>query len=262
MIKALFTASTGMNAQSTAIDTVANNLANINTNGFKRNHLDFQDLLYVTEVTPGASVAQGQVVPAGMQVGTGVRVSGTPKIFSQGSTVQTSNSLDVAIDGDGFFQVNLPGGGTPRYTRDGALQRNATGNLVTSDGFLINPAVTIPQDATKVAVGSDGTITVTNANGDSTTAGQLTLARFPNPAGLSAEGRNLFAETASSGAATIATPGQNGTGLLRQGFLEQSNVEAVTELVNLILAQRAFEFNTRSIQAADQMLSRATQINM
>ncbi len=259
MIRAMYTAATGMSAQSTSIDTVANNLANINTNGFKRNHLDFQDLLYVNEVSPGAAAAQGQQVPAGLQVGSGVRVAGTPKIFTQGSPVNTGNSYDIAIEGPGFLQVSMPNGDT-RYTRDGALRINATGSLVTSDGFNISPQITVPQDATSVSIGSDGTVSVGAAGGGTTQVGQLTLVRFPNPAGLSAEGRNLFAESASSGSPITATPGQNGAGLLRQGFLERSNVEAVTELVNLILAQRAFEFNTRSIQSADQMLSRVTQI--
>lgn len=260
MIKALFTAATGMTAQSTSIDTVANNLANINTNGFKRNHLDFQDLLYVSEVSPGAVAAQGQQVPAGLQVGSGVRVAGTPKIFTQGSLVNTGNTYDVAIEGQGFIQVTMPNGDT-RYTRDGALRINPSGSLVTSDGFPISPQITISPDAVSVSIGSDGTVSTGTAGGGTTQVGQLTLVRFPNPTGLSAEGRNLFSESASSGAAITATPGQNGTGLLRQGFLERSNVEAVTELVNLILAQRAFEFNTRSIQSADQMLSRASQIN-
>ncbi len=261
MIRAMFTASTGMNAQSTQIDTISNNLANVNTNGFKRNQIDFQDLLYVNEVSPGAVATQGQQVPSGLQIGSGVRVSGTPKSFSQGSLVNTGNSLDVSINGQGFLQVTLPNGQT-RYTRDGALQLNSTGNLVTADGFLITPQITIPSDAVSVSIGSDGTVSVINAGAPnaSVTLGQLTLVRFPNPSGLAADGRNLFSESASSGSPIIATPGQNGTGLLQQGFLERSNVEAVTELVGLILAQRAFEFNMRSIQSADQMLSRLAQL--
>jgi flagellar basal-body rod protein FlgG len=261
VIKALFTAATGLNAQSTNVDVIANNLANINTNGYKRNQANFQDLIYVNETTPGAVAAQGQQAPTGVQLGSGARVVGTPKQFAQGTIVNTGSPLDVAINGQGFFQITLPNGEI-RYTRDGALQLNNNGNLVTSDGFLVQPQITIPQTAVSVSIGADGTVSVINsgASNASVTLGQLTLVRFPNQAGLSAEGRNLFSETASSGAPIIATPGQNGAGLLQQGFLERSNVDAVGELVNLILAQRAFEFNTRSIRASDEMLSAATQL--
>jgi flagellar basal-body rod protein FlgG len=261
MIKALFTASTGLNAQSTNVDVIANNLANINTNGFKRNQANFQDLIYVNEVNPGAVAAQGQQSPTGIQLGSGARVAGTPKLFTQGALVNTGNPLDIAIQGQGFLQITLPNGEL-RYTRDGSLQLNNNGNLVTSDGFLIQPQITIPQTAVSISVGADGTVSVINAGAPnaSVTLGQLTLVRFPNQAGLNAEGRNLFSETASSGAPIIATAGQNGTGLLQQAFLERSNVDAVGELVNLILAQRAFEFNTRSVRASDEMLASATQL--
>jgi flagellar basal-body rod protein FlgG len=260
-IKALFTSATGMNAQSFALDTTANNLANINTTGFKRNQADFQDLIYVSRVTPGSQAAQGQQVPTGVQVGSGVRISGTSKIFDEGSLVNTNNPLDVAIEGQGFLQIILPNG-ERRYTRDGALALNTNGNLVNQDGFLVDPQITIPQDAVSISVGADGTVSVINAGAAnaSVSLGQLTLVRFPNPAGLSAEGRNLFSETASSGAPIIATPGQSGTGLLRQGFLERSNVDAVTELINLIVAQRAFEFNSRAVRAADEVLSNTTNL--
>lgn len=261
MIKALYTASTGLNAQGTQVDVTANNLANLNTNGFKRNQVSFQDLIYVNDLAPGAVAAQGQQAPSGIQIGSGVRVAATPKVFSQGALTNTTNSLDAAIQGPGFFQLTLPNGET-RYTRDGAFQLNANGNFVNSDGFLIQPQITIPQDAVSVSIGSDGTVSVINAGASnaSVTLGQLTLVRFPNPAGLNAEGRNLFSETASSGSPIIATPGQNGTGLLQQGWLERANVEAVTELVNLILAQRAFEFNTRSVRTSDEMLASATNL--
>lgn len=261
MIKALFTAATGLNAQGTQVDVTANNLANLNTNGFKRNQVSFQDLIYVNDLSPGAVAAQGQQAPSGIQIGSGVRVSATPKIFTAGAMANTGSPLDVAVEGPGFFQLTLPNGET-RYTRDGSFQINSNGNLVNSDGFLIQPQISIPQDAVSVSIGSDGTVSVINAGAPnaSVTLGQLTLVRFPNPAGLNAEGRNLFAETASSGSPIIATPGQNGTGLIRQGFLERSNVEAVTELVNLILAQRAFEFNTRSIRTSDEMLASATSL--
>lgn len=261
MIKALFTAATGLNGQSTNVDVIANNLANINTNGFKRNQVNFQDLIYVNDSTPGAVAAQGQQAPTGVQLGSGTRVVGTPKLFGQGALVNSGSPLDVAIQGQGFFQINLPNG-EARYTRDGALQINNNGNLVTSDGFLVQPQITIPQTAVSVSIGADGTVSVINSGAPnaSVTLGQLTLVRFPNQAGLAAEGRNLFSETASSGAAIIATPGQSGTGLLQQGFLERSNVDAVGELVNLIIAQRAFEFNTRSVRASDEMLASATQL--
>jgi flagellar basal-body rod protein FlgG len=261
MIKALFTSATGMNAQSTVIDNTANNLANVNTNGFKKGQADFQDLIYVNERTPGAEAAQGLQVPTGLQIGSGVRVSGITKVFTSGTLQNTANPLDVAIEGDGFFQVTLPSGET-RYTRDGALRLNAVGNLVTSDGFLVSPQVTIPQEAVSIQIATDGTVSVTNAGATNTTTpvGQITLVRFANPAGLSAEGRNLFSESASSGQPLIATPGLNGAGFLRQSFREGSNVEAVNELINLILAQRAYEFNTRSVRTADSMLQATTEL--
>jgi flagellar basal-body rod protein FlgG len=260
MIKALFTSATGMNAQQTVIDNTSNNLANVNTTGFKKGQADFQDLLYVTERTPGSETAQGLQVPTGMQLGGGARVAGVTKIFTPGELVNTGNSMDIAIEGDGFLQVSLPNG-DQRYTRDGSLRMNAVGNLVTTDGFLISPQVTIPAEAMSVSIGTDGTISVTTAGSKTPTqVGQLTLARFANPAGLSAEGRNLFAETASSGAPNTATPGLSGTGTLRQGFLERSNVDVVGELVNLIVAQRAYEFNTRAIRTADNMLSETSQL--
>ena len=261
MIKALFTSATGMNAQTTYIDNTANNIANVNTNGFKKGQTDFQDLLYVNQRTPGSDVAQGLQVPTGTQIGSGVRVSGITKIFTTGALVNTQNPFDVAVEGEGFFQVTLPSGEL-RYTRDGALRVNAQGSLTTSDGFLITPQITIPQGVVSVSVGSDGTVTAQQAGAlnASTNLGQLTLVRFVNPAGLSAEGRNLFAETASSGAPVIATPGQNGVGLTRPGFLERSNVDVVTELINLILAQRAYEFNTRAVRTADNMLASTTDL--
>jgi flagellar basal-body rod protein FlgG len=261
MIKALYTSATGLNAQATVIDNTANNLANVNTTGFKKGQADFQDLIYVNERTPGAEASQGLQVPTGVQIGSGVRVAGITKVFTGGALVNTQNPFDVAIQGDGFLEVILPSG-ERRYTRDGALRVNTVGNLVTSDGFLINPQVTIPPEAVSVQIAKDGTVSVTNAGATNTTApvGQLTLVRFQNPAGLSAEGRNLFAESASSGQPLTATPGLNGTGFLQQGFLERSNVDAVTELINLILAQRAYEFNTRSVRTSDNMLQSTTEL--
>ena len=261
MIKALFTSATGMNAQTTYIDNTANNIANVNTNGFKKGQVDFQDLIYINARTPGSDVAQGLQVPTGLQIGSGVRVASTTKVFTEGALVNTQNPFDVAVEGDGFFQVTLPSGEL-RYTRDGALRVNAQGSLVTSDGFLISPQITVPQGVVSVSIGSDGTVSAQQAGAlnASVNLGQLTLVRFVNPAGLSAEGRNLFAETASSGAPVIATPGQNGVGLTRQGFLERANVDVVTELINLILAQRAYEFNTRAVRTADNMLASTTDL--
>lgn len=261
MIRALYTSATGMNVQSTVIDNTSNNLANVNTNGFKKGQADFQDLIYVNEKTPGSEAAQGQQIPTGLQIGSGARVAAITKVHTQGALVNTQNPLDIAIEGQGFLQVTLPSGEI-RYTRDGALRLNNVGNLVTADGFLISPPVTIPQDAVSVSIAADGTVSVVNAGATQASAivGQLTLVRFANPAGLSAEGRNLLAETASSGPPLLATPGLNGTGFLRQGFQERSNVEVVNELVSLILAQRAYEFNTRAIRTADNMLSATTEL--
>lgn len=256
MIRAFFTSATGMNAQQLVLDNTANNLANINTNGYKRTQMDFQDLIYSTLRQPGADTVQGQQIPTGLQIGHGVRVAGNTRLFTPGTFELTGNSLDVAIEGDGFLKVANPGGGF-RYTRDGALRVNSNGELVTADGFFVEPRITIPTDALSVSVGIDGTVSVITAGSPNTaqTVGQLTLTRFINPAGLSAEGRNLFLETPASGTATDETPGQNGAGLLRNGFLERSNVDVVRELVNLIQAQRAYEFNTKAIKVADEMLS-------
>lgn len=260
MIKALYTSATGMNAQALMVDNTANNLANVNTNGFKKSQTDFQDLIYVTERPPGSEAAQGLQVPVGLQIGSGVRVAGTTKVYTPGTLANTGNPLDVAIEGDGFFQINLPNGDL-RYTRDGAFRLNANNNIVNLDGFPLQPQLSIPADAQSISIGSDGTVSVTTSGSTaSTVLGQLTLVRFPNPAGLSNVGSNLMAATPSSGAPVVATPGLSGTGLIRQGFQERSNVDVVTELVNLITAQRAYEMNTRAIRTADDMLSNTTNI--
>ncbi len=258
MIKALYTSATGLAAQQLVVDNTSNNLANANTTGFKRSQMDFQDLLYVTSRQPGAEAAQNLTVPSGLQIGSGVRPAGNTKLFTEGVLVNTGNALDVAIQGDGFLQVTLPNNEI-RYTRAGTLQQNANGQLVTVDGFLVTPQVTFPQGTQSISIGTDGTVSVTLAGGNggsqTQTLTQLQLVRFANPAGLSSEGSNLFAQTASSGQPVIAVPGQNGLGTLLQGFRENSNVDVVQEMVNLILAQRAYEFNTKAIQSADQMLS-------
>jgi flagellar basal-body rod protein FlgG len=259
MLRAFSTAATGMNAQQKMIDVVSNNLANINTTGFKRSQIDFQDLLYLKQRQAGSEIAAGIESPSGLEVGSGVRAASTVKVFTSGEMENTGKATDIAITGDGFFQVSMPDGST-RYTRDGALQTNANGELVTSTGYLIQPSITIPTDATGIDIGKDGTVNVTGPDGDSTVAGNIQLARFSNPAGLSSEGDNLLKETKASGSPTIGTPGSDGFGSLQSEFLEKSNVQMVKELVKLITAQRAYETNSRAIRAGDDMLKTANQI--
>jgi len=248
-----------MKAQELLIDVTANNLANVNTNGFKRSQLDFADQLYSTIQQAGSEVTAGQPSPVGLQVGSGVRPTGTTKLFTPGSIEQTNNPLDVAIQGDGFFQITLPNGGE-RYTRDGAFRMNAEGTLVTMDGYALTDQVTIPSGAANINVGRDGTVSFTDDTGETQSAGQLSLVRFPNPAGLSSEGGNMYARTVASGDPVAGQPGEAGAGTLIGGQLERSNVEVVTELISLITAQRAYEINSRAIRAGDEMLSTTTDI--
>jgi len=260
MLRAFSTAATGMTAQQMIVDVIANNLANINTVGFKRSQVDFQDLMYMKLKEPGREIASGVVAPSGFEIGSGVSPASTLKVFTTGELENTGRNLDTAIQGDGFFQVTSPGGGT-RYTRDGSLRLDADGNLVTSGGYTLEPAINIPSDAVAVSIAKDGTVTAfVGAERSVTNAGQITLARFPNPSGLSSEGGNLLAETAASGTPTTATPGEGGAGTLQQNFLEKSNVQMVTELVNLITAQRAYEINSRAIKAGDEMLTTANRL--
>jgi flagellar basal-body rod protein FlgG len=259
MIRALYTSATGMKAQELMMDNTANNLANVNTNGFKRSRIDFADLLYLTLQQPGTEISQGQPSPIGLQIGSGVRASGTTKLFAMGNLEQTGDPLHLAIEGEGFFQVTVPGLGTPRYTRDGAFHLDAQGNLVTADGYQLVPAVTIPEGANNLRIATDGTVSA-NVDGTETALGQLQIVTFPNPAGLSSEGSNLYAQTAASGTQVEGSPSQNGFGALRQNFLESSNVEVVTELISLIAAQRAYEINSRAIRAGDEMLSVTNEI--
>ncbi|MEO0481381.1 MAG: flagellar basal-body rod protein FlgG [Planctomycetota bacterium] len=263
MIKSLYTSATGMKAQQVMVDTIANNVANVNTAGFKRSQVTFEDLLYVTERSPGLERNQrGSASPIGLEIGSGARLSGTTRIYTPGTLEVTSRSLDIAIDGDGFLRVELPDGEIG-YSRDGHLQINADGRLVTSSGYVVQPAQTFPNDVEFINIDSQGRVTgrIAGSNADDVQDFQtIELARFVNPSGLLAEGGNVFRATAASGREIIDQPGQNGLGTLRQGFLERSNVEIVNELVNLIVAQRAYEVNSRSIQASDQMLSNATQI--
>jgi flagellar basal-body rod protein FlgG len=259
MFRALHSAATGMQAQQTNIDVVANNMANVNTTGFKKSRAEFQDLLYQTLRAPGGQGGGTASAPAGLQVGLGVRTAATQAMHSQGSLNQTGNALDLAIEGNGFFQVQRPNGDMA-YTRSGNLKADADGRLVTNDGFAIEPSITIPPDATGVTISSTGVITVMQpGNASATEIGQLQLANFANSGGLLATGRNLYAATSASGQPVIATPGEEGTGTLAQGFLEGSNVEVVTEMIDLIASQRAYEVNQRVITAADEMLRRTTE---
>ncbi len=259
MLKAFSTAATGMAAQQMLVDVIANNLANVNTNGFKRSQVAFQDLLYVKIRGAGTEVTSGVTAPSGIESGSGVQTVATVKVFTAGELQNTTRPLDLAISGEGFFQVVLPDGSI-RYTRDGELQVNANGQLVTTTGYAIEPSISVPTDATAVDVGKDGGVNVTDAAGAVSVVGTLQLARFPNASGLSSEGDNLLAETASSGTPLTGTAGQNGLGTILGGFLEKSNVQMVTELVNLITAQRAYEINSRAIKAGDDMLQTANSI--
>lgn len=255
MLRAFYTSATGMNAQQTVLDNTANNLANVNTTGYKTSQVAFQDVLYSTVVPPGSLSAAGVQIPAGLQLGNGVRVSGNTRLFTPGSTTNTGNPLNIAIQGNGFFQV-LAVDGSFRYTRDGSFQMNSTGELVTSDGLAVQPRMTFPQNVMSINIGADGTVTCTVPGTTTpTTVGQLQIAQFANPAGLSADGQNLFTDTAASGQPQLVTPGLQGSGTLLGQSLENSNVQVVSELVNLIQAQRAYEFNTKAIHVADQMLS-------
>jgi flagellar basal-body rod protein FlgG len=260
MLRAFSTAATGMNAQQMIVDTIANNLANLNTVGFKRSQVDFQDLMYLQLAEAGREVASGVIAPSGLELGCGVRPASTLKVFTQGEAENTERNLDVMIEGDGFFQVTLPNGEL-RYTRDGSLRVNANGNLVTSSGHTITPAITIPADARSISIGQDGTVTVfAGSTNTASNVGQIQLVRFANSSGLRAEGENLLAETPASGQPKIGVAGEDGLGSLRQGFLERSNVQMVRELVNLITAQRAYEINSRAIRAGDEMLTTANQL--
>ncbi|HVJ87949.1 MAG TPA: flagellar basal-body rod protein FlgG [Caulifigura sp.] len=263
MIRALYTSATGMKAQEMLIDVTANNLANVNTSAFKRSMVNFADLIYTTQKPAGTEIASGVQTPTGVQIGTGVRPAGTTKMFMNGTVQQTGNPLDIAIEGDGFFRVELPSG-EMRYTRDGSFKMDSQGLLVTADGYRLSGGITIPQGVTsdKINIGTDGT--VTGVQGGATNAplnlGQMIVVKFANPAGLSSEGGNMYAETAASGPEVQGTPGVDGMGTLRQHSLEGSNVEVVSELISLISAQRAYEINSRAIKAGDEMLSTTSEM--
>ncbi|GAA9919395.1 flagellar basal-body rod protein FlgG [Helicobacter pylori] len=254
MLRSLYSATSGMLAQQTHIDTTSNNIANVNTTGFKKSRADFNDLFYQAMQYAGTNTSNTTLSPDGMEVGLGVRPSAITKMFSQGSPKETENNLDVAITGKGFFQVQLPDG-TTAYTRSGNFKLDEQGNLVTSEGYLLIPQITLPEDTTQVNIGVDGTVSVTQGlQTTSNVIGQITLANFVNPAGLHSMGDNLFSITNASGEAVVGNPDSQGLGKLRQGFLELSNVRLVEEMTDLITAQRAYEANSKSIQTADAML--------
>ncbi|MDX2301111.1 MAG: flagellar basal-body rod protein FlgG [Xanthomonadaceae bacterium] len=254
MFPALWIAKTGLDAQQTRMAVTANNLANVNTTGYKRSRAAFEDLLYQDVRQAGGQTSEQTQSPSGLMVGTGVRVVGTQKMFTQGNIAQTANALDVAIQGRGFFQVLLPDG-TQAYTRDGSFQMNSDGQLVTSSGYPVQPEITLPPNAQSITIGSDGAVGVQIAGQAAPTqVGTLQIADFINPAGLQPRGENLFIETAASGTAQPGSPGLNGLGTVTQGALETSNVNVVEELVTMIETQRAYEMNSRAISASDSML--------
>ncbi|RLM27208.1 flagellar basal-body rod protein FlgG [Brenneria alni] len=260
MIRSLWIAKTGLDAQQTNMDVISNNLANVSTNGFKRQRAVFEDLLYQTVRQPGAQSSEQTTLPSGLQLGTGVRPVTTERLHSQGNLEQTENSKDVAINGQGFFQIQLPDG-TTAYTRDGSFQLDSNGQLVTSSGYMVQPAITIPDTALTMTVARDGVVSVTlQGQTAANQVGQLTLSTFINPTGLQSLGENLYQETESSGAPTESTPGQNGAGLLYQGYVETSNVNVAEELVDMIQVQRAYEINSKAVSTSDAMLQRLTQL--
>jgi flagellar basal-body rod protein FlgG len=259
MKRALWTAAAGMAAQQTNMDVVANNLANVNTSGFKKSRAEFQDLLYQTITAPGTASSGTTNLPTGIQVGLGTRTAAIKRIFQQGDYKPTDNPLDLVIEGDGFFKVTRPDG-TQAFTRDGSFTLDENGNVVNSLGYQLDPPIAVPQDAKSVTIGRDGTVTARLADETITQIGTVELASFVNPAGLQSVGNNLFVNTLASGDPLYGTPGQDGLGELTQGFLETSNVDVVNELVEMISAQRAYELNSRSIQAADEMLRQLAQL--
>ena len=261
MMRGLWAAATGMTAQQMNIDVIANNLANVSTAGFKASRVDFQDLVYQTVQEAGAPATESTQVPTGIQVGLGARYAAVQRIFTPGAMRQSGNSLDLAIEGDGFFEILLPDGRTG-YTRDGTFKLDGQGRIVNSDGHPLQPEMTIPADAVHLSVGSDGTTSVTVAGQtEAQQLGQITLAKFLNPAGLTSIGHNMFLPTGASGDALTATPGTEGIGTIGQGLIELSNVNIIEEMVSMIVAQRAYEVNSKSIQVADEMLGMANSLH-
>mgnify|MGYP001761574554 FL=1 len=260
MIRSLWIAKTGLDAQQTNMDVIANNLANVSTNGFKRQRAVFEDLMYQTMRQPGAQSSDQTTLPSGLQIGTGTRPVATERLHNQGNLSQTDSSKDVAINGQGFFSVLMPDG-TTAYTRDGSFQTDQNGQLVTNAGFPVQPAITIPADSLSMTVSRDGVVSVTQqGQTNPVQVGQLTLSTFVNDAGLESMGENLYQETQASGAPTESNPGNNGAGTLYQGYVETSNVNVAEELVSMIQTQRAYEINSKAVSTSDQMLAKLTQL--
>jgi len=260
MIRSLWIAKTGLDAQQTQLDTISHNLANVATNGYKRSHAVFEDMLYQNMRQAGGQSTQQTMLPTGLQIGTGVRPVATSRIFTQGNLQQTGNQLDLAINGNGFFPIQLPDG-TEAYTRDGSFRIDAEGQLVTPNGYPLSPPVALPPSTQSITIGVDGIISAqVSGQAMPVQMGQIQLATFVNPAGLDPRGQNLFTETAASGTPIIGQPGINGAGELSQGYVETSNVNVVEELVAMIQTQRAYEINSKAIQTSDQMLARLTQL--
>ena len=258
MLRSLYSAAAGMESQQLNLDVISNNLANVNTTGFKKSKAEFQELLYQTTRAPGADQGSGNMVPTGIQVGQGSKPVATARIFTNGDLTQTGEQLDVAVQGDGFFEVQMPDG-TLAYTRDGGLKTGSDGRIVTSDGLPLQAGFQpVPAGTTNITIGSQGNVTYTGANG--TTSFQVQLVRFANPGGLESMGGNLYKETSASGTPQLGTPGSNGFGTLNQGYLELSNVKVVEEMVNLIQAQRAYEVNSKAVQASDEMMQQSNNL--
>jgi flagellar basal-body rod protein FlgG len=258
MLRALYSAAAGMQSQQMNLDNISNNLANVNTTGFKKSKLEFQDLLYQTTRAAGSEQGGGNQLPSSLQIGQGSIPIATQRVFTNGELTQTGENLDVAIQGDGFFEVQMPDG-TLAYTRDGALKTDSSGRIVTSDGYPLEGGFQpVPSGTTNITISSSGAVTYTTASG--TTNSQVQLVRFNNPGGLEAQGHNLYKETTASGTPELGEPGQNGFGQLQQGYLELSNVSVVEEMVNLILAQRAYEVNSKAVQAADEMMQQSNNL--
>ena len=261
MLRSLWIAKTGMEGQQTKLDSISHNLANVGTNGFKRGGVVFEDLMYQNLRQSGAASSEQSQLPTGLQVGLGVRAAGLTRSFTQGNLTQTGSNTDIAIKGNGFFQIQMPDGSTA-YTRDGSFQVDANGQLVTNQGYVVQPGITIPANALTITIANDGVVQVTTPGATATpqTIGQIQLASFINPAGLEPRGQNLFAETAASGQPQTAAPNSSNMGALQQGFVEGSNVNVVEELVSMIATQRAYELNSKAIQTSDQMLQRLGQL--
>jgi flagellar basal-body rod protein FlgG len=260
MLRSLYTAATGMRAQEMNIDVISNNLANVNTTGYKKGRAEFQDLMYQIVVEPGAPTSQTTNNPSGIQVGLGVKTAAVQKMHQQGDLISTNGQLDVAVEGEGFFQIVRPDG-TINYTRSGSFQLDQNGLVVTADGYALEPAITVPPDTLSVTIGQDGTVSVRQpGSAQPAQLGQITGVRFPNKSGLRSVGKNLYEETLSSGQPVVGIFGEQGFGVLAQGFLESSNVSVVEQVVSMITAQRAYEANSKGIQTSDEMLSQAINL--